>query len=117
MFFVVALVLFFVLPWPESLAGLLIGLVLFAGEVGFWHRRVRGKPKAVGTQRLIGMEGVALSACRPNGQARVDGAIWAAKCDEGADAGERVRVAAIEGLTLIVRRAESLRRSAPRRPS
>lgn len=104
MFLVVALVLVFVLPWPASLAGLLTGLILFVVEVGFWHRRVRGKPKAVGPQRLIGMEGVALSACRPLGQARVDGAIWAARCEAGADPGERIRVASIDGLTLIVSR-------------
>lgn len=103
-FLVVALVLVFLLPWPASLAGLLTGLVLFVGELGFWHRRVRGKPKAVGPQRLIGMEGVVLSTCRPEGQARVDGAIWTARCNEGADVGERVRVTAIDGLILTVAR-------------
>jgi membrane protein implicated in regulation of membrane protease activity len=33
---------------------------------------------------------------------RVRSELWEARCDEGADAGERVRIASINGLTLTV---------------
>jgi membrane-bound serine protease (ClpP class) len=103
MFLIVALVLFFALPWPGSLVGLLVGLLLFLGELGFWHRRVRGYPRAVGRQRLIGATGIAISACRPDGQIRVNGEIWAARCVAGVDPGARVSVERLDGLTLVVR--------------
>jgi membrane-bound serine protease (ClpP class) len=77
-------------------------MILFIGELGFWHRRMRKQPKVVGSQRLIGASGVALSACRPEGQARVDGTIWTARCERGVDAGESVRVIEVDGLTLVV---------------
>jgi membrane-bound serine protease (ClpP class) len=111
MFLILALVLFFALPWPESVVGLLVGLVLFLGELAFWQRRVRHKPKVVGSQRLIGATGVALSACRPSGQIRVNGEIWAARCEAGVDAGERVSVERLDGLTLVVRPQPVAKRS------
>jgi membrane protein implicated in regulation of membrane protease activity len=41
--------------------------------------------------------------CRPVGQVFVAGELWRARCEEGADAGESVRVAAVNDLTLDVR--------------
>ena len=105
MFLVLAVVLFFALPWPWSLIGSLIALVLFLGELAFWHRRVRGLPRTVGRQRLIGAGGLVITACHPEGQARIQGTIWKARCDSGADAGDRVVVVAVDGLTLVVQRA------------
>jgi membrane-bound serine protease (ClpP class) len=104
MFLILALILFFTLPWPGSLVGLLIGLLLFLGELAFWQRRVRA-PSMVGRRKLIGATGIVVSACRPQGQARVNGEIWAARCDAGVDVGERVSVERLEGLTLVVRPA------------
>jgi membrane-bound serine protease (ClpP class) len=101
-FLVLALILAFVLPWPWNLFGSVISVVAFLGELGFWHRRMRGQPKVVGRQRLIGATGVALSACRPEGQARVDGETWTVRCETGVDAGESVTVVDIDKLTLIV---------------
>jgi membrane protein implicated in regulation of membrane protease activity len=103
-FLILALILLFVLPWPESLVGFVLGLVLFLGELAFWHRRVRGLPRVVGCRKLIGSTGIVMTACRPEGQARVDGAIWAARCEGGADVGDTVSVVGLEGLTLIVKR-------------
>ena len=105
MFLVLAVVLFFALPWPWSLIGSLIALVLFLGELAFWHRRVRGLPRTVGRQRLIGAGGTVITACHPEGQVRVQGTLWKARCDPGADAGEQIFVVAVDGLTLDVRRA------------
>jgi membrane protein implicated in regulation of membrane protease activity len=103
-FLVVALVLLLVLPWPWSLVGFVCSLVLFFGELLFWHRKVRGRRKEVGAQTLIGQEAAVVSACRPEGQVRLSGETWAARCEGGADAGERVMVVGRDGLTLLVER-------------
>ena len=42
--------------------------------------------------------------CRPTGRVRVHGEAWRANCAEGVDAGERVVVRGVSGLTLEVRR-------------
>ena len=102
MFLIAALVVFLILnsPWNLIVSG--VCLVAFAGEVGFWHRTVRGKRKRVGVEALIDAEGTVLTPCHPVGQVLVVGERWEARCAEGADPGERVRVAGIEGLTLTV---------------
>jgi membrane-bound serine protease (ClpP class) len=104
-FLLVAIVLLVVLPWPWSLVGFLIALLLFCGELAFWHRKVRGRRSEVGAQTLIGRQAVVVSACRPQGQVRVQGEIWAARCDAGSDPGDAVEVVGRDGLTLIVRRS------------
>jgi membrane protein implicated in regulation of membrane protease activity len=96
----IALLLF--LPSPWNFLGFAVCLVLFFGELGLWNRTVRGKRKVVGAQTLIGMEATVTEPCRPVGQVRVNGEIWQARCDEGADRGETVRVVSLEGLTLRV---------------
>jgi membrane-bound serine protease (ClpP class) len=45
-----------------------------------------------------------LSACRPDGQVRLNGEIWDARCTGGAAEGETVRVVGRRGLTLLVER-------------
>ena len=106
MFLLVAIVLLLLLRSPWNLVGFAICLVLFVGEVAFWHRRVRGQRKVVGAQTLIGKTGTLVSACRPHGQVRVGGEVWDARCDEGADVGEEVTVVGRDGLTLTVDRAD-----------
>lgn len=102
MFLVVALVLGFLVPWPWNLVAFLVGLALFVCELVFWHRRVRGYRKEVGAQKLIGQSATVISSCRPDGQVRVSGEIWAARCTAGADRNQRVRVVGRQGLLLIV---------------
>ena len=41
-------------------------------------------------------------ACRPTGQVRMNGELWEATCEAGADVGDETVVRAIDGLTLIV---------------
>jgi membrane-bound serine protease (ClpP class) len=64
-----------------------------------WSRRRRA---AVGVETLVGAASTVVTACRPVGQVRVAGELWRARCDEGADAGDEVVVAAVDGLTLTV---------------
>jgi membrane-bound serine protease (ClpP class) len=101
-FFVVAIVLLLVLPSPWGVIAFVAGLVLFAGEVGFWQRRVRGRRAQVGAHRLVGASATVVTSCRPDGQVRVRGEIWKARCQAGADPGDTVVVRTLEGLTLFV---------------
>jgi membrane protein implicated in regulation of membrane protease activity len=99
----VALVLALVfLPWPWNLVAILGGLVVETGELA-WGLRLarRWKPKT-GAEAMIGEEAEVVSACRPLGEVRAQGELWRARCDEGADVGETVRIERIEGLTLVV---------------
>jgi membrane protein implicated in regulation of membrane protease activity len=101
-FFFVALLLLFVLPQPWNVVGFIGGLIVFGGEVVFWNRKVRSGRKTVGAQTLIGKAATVASSCRPVGQVRIGGEIWAARCDAGADAGDTVTVVGLDGLTLLV---------------
>ena len=104
MFLGLALVLLLVLPSPWNSVGFVIGLVLFAGEVVFWNRTVRHRRAQTGADTLIGRTATVITACRPDGQVRLLGEIWEAHCDEGADPGDSVVVAAHDELKLVVER-------------
>jgi membrane protein implicated in regulation of membrane protease activity len=58
----------------------------------------------MGPETLVGETAQVVTPCRPTGQVRLQGELWQARCEEGADVGEHVRVRALEGLTLIVER-------------
>ncbi len=70
-------------------------------EILLWlrWRRVRSM---TGPEGIVGARGKAISDCRPEGQVRVKGQIWKARCKEGVAAGQEVVVRAAEGLTLDV---------------
>lgn len=105
MIFVGALLLaFFVVPDPWDIPLLAVAATIEVAETLFWlwlSRRARVK---MGPETLVGSVGVVVTACRPSGQVRVDGELWGARCEGGAEVGEQVRVRALEGLTLIVER-------------
>jgi membrane protein implicated in regulation of membrane protease activity len=106
MLLVTGLVLLFVLPSPWNVVALLAGLVLWLGEVAFIARRVRGRKVQAGAETLVGRTATVIAECRPLGQVRLSGEseIWRARCAEGAEAGETVKVVGIDELTLIVER-------------
>jgi membrane-bound serine protease (ClpP class) len=74
-------------------------LTLFLVNIAVRARR--GKV-VTGEKGLIGELGVARTPLRPDGKVFVHGEIWNAHCEPGADAGERVRVAAVHDLQLTV---------------
>lgn len=102
MAFVVALTLGFLfldgwMRWALIAAG---ALIEFA-EIAVWLRW-RNIRATTGVEAMIGMTGVALTDCDPDGQVKIKGQIWKARCAEGVDAGTNVRVDAVEGLRLDV---------------
>jgi membrane-bound serine protease (ClpP class) len=104
MLIILAIVLLFVLPGPWNWLGFVVVLLLWFVELYGWNRTVRRRRRVVGAETLIGREAVVSAPCRPEGQVRLDGEIWAARCAAGADAGDRVRIVGRDGLTLLVER-------------
>lgn len=97
-----ALLLLLLLPSPWNVVGFAASLVLAVFEFGFWHRRVRGTPVGAGAETLEGATGTVVEACLPDGLVRVRGETWAARCEQGAQVGERVTVVARDELMLTV---------------
>ena len=91
-----------VAPSPWNLVIVLVGVLLEVGEV-IWGRRLarRWRPRT-GAEAMIGNRATVVSDCRPDGEVRVHGELWAASCAKGAGVGETVRIEALDGLTLIV---------------
>ncbi len=114
---IVAIVLALIfLPWPWNLLAILGGLAVETVEL-VWGLSLarRWKPKT-GAEAMIGEAAKVVTACRPLGDVRVRGELWEARCDEGAEAGETVRIERIEGLTLVVQRERRERRDPNPRP-
>jgi membrane-bound serine protease (ClpP class) len=95
----------FVLPPVWGIVAVAGAALVEIAETAFWLRLSRRRRIQVGPEALIGALGEAVTACRPEGQVRVHGELWQARCEAGVDAGNRVRVVAREDLTLTVERA------------
>src|SRR5829696_8333578 len=105
---------------PVTAAGiaLLVVSLLLGGALAFAVQKVvaaRHRPVMTGWEEMVGAIGEVRQPLVPAGQVFVDGALWRAVPAEGAPAGEvervsrrgaRVRVEAVEGLTLRVRPLE-----------
>jgi membrane-bound serine protease (ClpP class) len=97
----------FVLPVEWAIPVVILGAVVEVGETFFWLWYSRRRKAQVGIETLIGEPAEVVTRCAPLGQVRLQGEIWRARCDEGAERGQHVRVTAIEELTLVVERAPS----------
>jgi membrane-bound serine protease (ClpP class) len=91
-----------VFPWPWNLLVILGGLAIEAGELTWGLRLARKWRPATGAEAMIGEEAAVTAACRPEGQVRIKGELWQARCKAGADVGDTVRVERLDGLTLVV---------------
>jgi membrane-bound serine protease (ClpP class) len=84
--------------------GILSGITFY-----FVTRKViaahRGQPVRTGTEELIGASAEARSTIDPDGQVWAQGTVWGARLAEASSPvrlGDRVRVEAVDGLTLVV---------------
>jgi membrane-bound serine protease (ClpP class) len=103
--FVVALLLaIFVLPSPWDYLAVVAGGAIEVGEATLMWRWTHRRKPAVGAEALVGAEAVVVEPCRPLGRVRLNGELWAARCADGADVGDLVRVRSLDGLTLVVER-------------
>jgi membrane-bound serine protease (ClpP class) len=92
----------FVVPAPWGLALIVAGIVFEVGETVFWVWLSKRRRPSVGAETLIGAVATVASPCRPDGQVRLRGELWQARCRDGAGPGDRVRVLELDGLTLVV---------------
>ena len=103
MLFVAAVILaLLVVPAPWGLVLVAVAGIVEIGESYVWVRISRRHRIRVGAETLIGSVAEVATPCRPNGQVRIGGELWRARCEAGADPGERVRVISRDGLTLFV---------------
>ena len=102
--FIALLLAIFVLEAPWSYAAVAIGAVIEVVEIWFWWWLSHRRSPAVGVETLVGRSATVTGECRPLGQVRVAGELWQARCEGGADEGDRVRVTSVEGLELVVER-------------
>jgi membrane-bound serine protease (ClpP class) len=96
----------FVLPPVWGLAAVIVAAVIEIAEFFFWIWLSKRRGVQAGREAFPGKIAKVASACRPEGKVRLDGELWKARCEAGADVGESVRVAAVDGLTLEVTRID-----------
>jgi membrane-bound serine protease (ClpP class) len=92
----------FLLPSPWGIVAVGAGATLDIGETlafRWWSQRRRAH---VGVETLVGQTAVAATALIPEGQVKIRGELWRARCVPGCDVGSTVVVLAVEGLTLVV---------------
>jgi membrane protein implicated in regulation of membrane protease activity len=98
----------FLLPSPWSYVAVIAAAIVELAEVKLflWYSRRRGA--TTGAEALVGQHGTVVEPCRPVGQIRVVGELWRARCQDGADPGDRVVVEELgEDLTLLVHRVST----------
>lgn len=105
LFLIGVLLAIFVLPSPWGLVAIAVAAALDITETGlfiWWSKR---RKATVGVESLVGKNGVTVGELWPDGQVKINGEIWKAHCAGGCEAGTKVVVRAIDGLTLDVEAA------------
>ena len=92
----------FVLPDPWRVVVLVLAAMVEVGEVFLWIRFLRRYRVTTGAEGMIGEPAEVIEACAPRGRVRFRGEIWNARCGAGAAVRERVRIAGVDGLELVV---------------
>jgi membrane-bound serine protease (ClpP class) len=92
----------FVLDEPWSWIAVGLGAAWEIGETILIVRWSQRRQAQVGAEALVGRRAVVAADCMPEGQVRVAGELWRARCRAGASVGDEVVVHEIDGLTLVV---------------
>jgi membrane-bound serine protease (ClpP class) len=102
LFLIALLLAVFVLPSHWGVAVVALGAALDIAETVIFIRWSKRRRATVGVEALVGKVGVAASDLWPEGQVRIGGELWRARCNGACGAGTTVVVRAVEGLTLVV---------------
>ena len=94
----------FVLDRPWSAVVVVLAAVIEVAELFFWLWYSKRRRVQVGPETLIGRRAEVVYACMPEGQVKLQGELWRARCEEGARSGDRVRVKGRDELLLLVER-------------
>jgi membrane protein implicated in regulation of membrane protease activity len=92
----------FVLDEPWSWVAVGVGGAWEAAETVLIVRWSQRRQAEVGAETLVGQRAIVVTDCMPDGQVRVVGELWGARCRGGASAGDEVVVREVDGLTLVV---------------
>lgn len=99
---------------PTSIPAVVVGSIVLGAFLVFVIERVstvKSQPVRYGPEELVGLTGDVRQSLSPAGQVFIDGALWQAEATELAATpiayGEKIRVDAVNGLTLSVSRIES----------
>lgn len=90
-----------------AILGVVVGLTTAVLILSWFGARTRRVPVTTGVEALVGATGVVRSALAPAGMVLVEGELWEAVADTPLEPGARVRVVAVDGLTLKVEPAGS----------
>jgi membrane-bound serine protease (ClpP class) len=92
---------------------LVIGVSVFSGAIFFGIMmiavRAQHTPILVGEESMSGRLGTARTDLSPTGSVQVGGELWSAELEDGSSfvsSGTRVEVVKVDGLRVIVRKAE-----------
>ena len=91
LFLIGLLLAVFVLPSPWGLVAVVVGGVLDIAETGLFPWRSRRR-RCERVETLVGKTGIASTELWPEGQVRIAGEIWQARCQGGCNAGTKVVV-------------------------
>jgi membrane-bound serine protease (ClpP class) len=90
------------MPWPWSLAVIAVAASCEIAIMVFGIRYTRRRRSTVGVDSLVGASAEVVTTLAPTGQVTLDGEIWRAHAEAGAQVGDTVRIRSVEGLTLEV---------------
>jgi membrane-bound serine protease (ClpP class) len=96
------LLLVFVLSPAIGIAVVALAALLEIGEFVFWRWFLRRYRLRTGAETYVGQTVTVERDCDPDGRVRFQGTLWNARATRPARAGERARIAAVEGLTLLI---------------
>ncbi len=102
MILTLAIIGLFFIPDPWRVVILVIAVFIEVLEVFFWIKFLRRYRVTTGAEGMIGELAVAMSPLELEGNVRVRGEIWNARSSGPVAEGAEVRVAAVDGLTLVV---------------
>jgi len=96
-----ALGLFFVLPWQAALP--LYGLVLIVSLIGYWKAlQAQRQPPIMGRRVMVGEQAVVVRAERDGTEVDYRGEIWKVASPQPLHPGQKVVIEKVEGLILHV---------------
>ena len=87
-------------PWNWVVVGL--GATWELAETTLLVRWSQRRRSVVGAEALVGQRAVVAADCMPDGQVRVAGELWQARCEAGAGVGDEVVIREVDGLALVV---------------
>ena len=91
------------LSWQSILGVAIVTIIFFLGMISYALKAQLSKVKT-GREGLLGETGTARTDLAPSGKVFVHGELWDARSEEPVAPGERVRVVAVDGMTLKVKK-------------